>query len=1219
MLKTIVSRETSSTRRRAGWRLYALAGIVALATTAAGLWAVPGTQALPAGCTLAPTLLETSINQGLPTYGNLVPRKSTLVRLFLAKPACADTNDKIELTSATINVNINGVGKTYTPVTAITSPYPQLSDNSLGPIADSTANPIFVIPGADLTVPSVGTYNISVTASVKYIATPAGGVAGSQLTKALPETGTPPTTATVGAKTNDLRVLVVPMGDPKVAYATNWPATATEALGTGMSNLRRALPVRDGAVELKSATAVGGVRYTVSPNVLDVTATGVNAQTAGPNGTKFCGTSANFRAIADRLSLMRSAYNSANPTAQADLVMGAVWEANSYGVLSSGVTCDEGRAEVPGVNDWVRVTSEKTGGQMTSGSAMIMEVTHNLGAVPTDGTDSRATIGYHSKNVAADVSKPDRAYNVLGRNWIADDRSGMQSSFPSWTTPNVLLEPEDFNRARCRLTPGATGCGTSGTIGQASASNDAGWIGLGGTVTKSGTSATADLHSFYFTGSATADAPAPTSEFTLQLLDGNGLPQTNGTFLLPTSPNADYHDDDPAPSSSVLDISFITRALPGTAGLRVVYGGKTIYQRTTADGTPEYTSTVYSPYSGEVNRTATPAVSEADPSVSTDGKVAAWEAPTGVVVGLSAKTGSTVSVNGALDPALVDDGAGHYRLAYATANGDIYVANVSATANGVTVGTATIAYIASLQPLPLPAASSPAWSPAPDENLAVQIAGDTWVIDSSFPPTTPILCSPANVSGSTCYKFATQATSPAWSYDGRIAFVRNGGIVVKPVSPADAAEQAGPNPGTAPSWGTDVLAFQSGSNVAIVRRTSLLGTPQVIAAGATPAISAAAADGSSTIALGRGSPTSDIFIGKLGSPGDISFTVKAKTIPRADIFLEESSSTHPVVIGGLKPVAWTPPTLTNPNGTAVFSTPFHPGPGCGGCNIVARVSSGYLTNTKVVGQIPPDNEPTADQVEITTPWDGLVKTQFESLPLDAHSGDNSGTFAWFITAPAGTRTQIATGANPGEIQAPATTGWAPGTYLVEVDYHGPQGDTTAFSHVTFKKDSDGDGWPDDPEPSCIGGNGDLDGSNAHRDADGDGVDNWAEHEKSPGSECVSAENATTDFDPNTLYIPSSGQTVTAYIRSTTGCDLRTVTDARISSMGGYPENLPAMSWQVDTSGLATVKFDKQKLNADLQSVQPQGALIGRYVRLTITGTACQLYTFDHTAPITSPT
>src|SRR3954451_1017847 len=202
--------------RHVTWRAYALAGIVAIATVAAGLWTVPGTQAVGT-CDLSPQLLETSINQGVPTYGQLVPRKETLVRLYLAKPACASTDDKIELTSASITVNVNGTGKTYSPVRAITTPYPQLSDNSLGPIADSMANPIFVIPGADLTVPVTGTYNIAVTASVKYIATSAGGVAGTEVTKGLPDAGTPPAIATVGAKTNDLRVLVVPMGDPKVS------------------------------------------------------------------------------------------------------------------------------------------------------------------------------------------------------------------------------------------------------------------------------------------------------------------------------------------------------------------------------------------------------------------------------------------------------------------------------------------------------------------------------------------------------------------------------------------------------------------------------------------------------------------------------------------------------------------------------------------------------------------------------------------------------------------------------------------------------------------------------------------------------------------------------------------------------------------------------------------------------------------------------------------
>ena len=76
------------------------------------------------------------------------------------------------------------------------------------------------------------------------------------------------TSKAVERETNPLRVLVVPVGNAALPYASQYSAAANEQVQLAMQTISRIFPVRDGTGELNATT--GGVLFTVLPTLIDV-------------------------------------------------------------------------------------------------------------------------------------------------------------------------------------------------------------------------------------------------------------------------------------------------------------------------------------------------------------------------------------------------------------------------------------------------------------------------------------------------------------------------------------------------------------------------------------------------------------------------------------------------------------------------------------------------------------------------------------------------------------------------------------------------------------------------------------------------------------------------------------------------------------------------------------------------------------------------------------
>ena len=279
------------------------------ALAAAALMALPGGSASAATCTLVPQLRDFTVTQGVGSYNPLVRGKEALVRSYSSLPSCATTKGQsIAVTGATLNVTTPGGTTSINPDNLVTSPAPILAPFTSAPAVDSPADTRFVIPGSVL-APAANTarYTATMTVTINYsskasnTATP---IAGSVRFTTRPGS-TAPISSVVEKKTNALRLLVVPMGDPTVGYAQQFDATAQATTAGAMRAIARILPVPDGTGDLASSTSSAGIRYAVSPTVADIR--------TFRQGGKFCGTAANFDGVAANLSTFLQSWNTNNP------------------------------------------------------------------------------------------------------------------------------------------------------------------------------------------------------------------------------------------------------------------------------------------------------------------------------------------------------------------------------------------------------------------------------------------------------------------------------------------------------------------------------------------------------------------------------------------------------------------------------------------------------------------------------------------------------------------------------------------------------------------------------------------------------------------------------------------------------------------------------------------------------------------------------------------
>src|SRR4051794_32193337 len=431
------------------------------ASTAATLPACSAAQ-------LVPQVGASMVNQGVGSYadtGNLLARgKDTVVRFFLVTNRDVGSLCSGSISVRSANLTVTNAGASFaTPALQTFGTSGTLIPSSILSV-DSNADPKFVLPAANanscVTTPcaDTGAFSLAFSAAIGYT---------TSLQPSSPLTTTATTTAGFERASNALRILAIPMGDASQAYSTQFSDSARVAVENGFAALSRIYPLPGGLSSTLNTTA-GGLRYK-----LDL-ATMLNLRGipgAYDTNGKFCGTQANFDAgIKSQLAGYLTVYNGSvtDPAFAADRVMGVVDKAISDGSTST-FNCAEAMASTVSPEMWVRAIPDAAASGKTpatpsmTGGLMAMEMSHTFAM---DLTPS-----FHSANIQADTTAPERAYNISSRSYLSDDRSAMHFvSTSPFNNNNTLLERDDYEHMLCNLggslsfLPGTTtaGCATSG-------------------------------------------------------------------------------------------------------------------------------------------------------------------------------------------------------------------------------------------------------------------------------------------------------------------------------------------------------------------------------------------------------------------------------------------------------------------------------------------------------------------------------------------------------------------------------------------------------------------------------------------------------------------------------------------------------------------------------------------------------------------------------------
>ena len=578
MRRSTHSRARTSRVRGLRRRGLALAGAVSLSVGAlVGATGSPGVAAPTDPC-VQPQVSEVMVNQGVASYQQLARGKTTLVKYFLRLPGCAPVGTTIQVTGGKLFVSSGS----QIPLLAAL-PLPPIGLAATSPIPSAASDPLFVVEGKDVVPDASG--RIAFIAELEYTATvpDTEPVTGAIQVSRLPGTSTP-VSAQLAPELTPLRVLVVPMGDQGTrqqnTYRSQFPVEAEEGVLRGMVALSRQFPVPDAVGSLSDRNP--GLRYSINGSLLHLGEHLENGITRNymPDGV-FCGNDINSIYVGAKLQDFRTAWNSMNPSAQADFALGQVWQAISRGKSTDpGANCADGYAHLNAKQSWGRVVTATPQRPDVTGAITAMELVHNLGQVPP--ADPRFLAGFHSRNTEADVTAPDRAWNILERTWLALDRSALKYDFVGWHGSNTLLEREDWGRTQCVLVNGgdaASACGIFGGIGTSAAggSSDAGSFFISGRT--DGTAAGTEAHT-YRTDGSTYDDPVESSEFRFVQRDASGFVVSNTGMAVGTSADNHHSEEPNGPATHLKDGVFgtqfpadirtasieIWKGSPGTAG-----------------------------------------------------------------------------------------------------------------------------------------------------------------------------------------------------------------------------------------------------------------------------------------------------------------------------------------------------------------------------------------------------------------------------------------------------------------------------------------------------------------------------------------------------------------------------------------------------------------------------------------------------------------------------
>jgi parallel beta-helix repeat protein len=297
---------------------------------------------------------------------------------------------------------------------------------------------------------------------------------------------------------------------------------------------------------------------------------------------------------------------------------------------------------------------------------------------------------------------------------------------------------------------------------------------------------------------------------------------------------------------------------------------------------------------------------------------------------------------------------------------------------------------------------------------------------------------------------------------------------------------------------------------------------------------------------------------------------------RADLYLVCPGQSTQVIAVGL-----VPDEFTNTSATWRGTYDGSLGPAC---NLEMVAMDGFSRSgssaPESVGE-GPTNELFA---KISSPRADATFLQYSLIPLrgmirNATGVVPDGDHRWTLSGPVGR-----TGINPiVDLQPPASGGWPNGSYTAKLETPAggpaPASDTVTF---TVLADADNDGIPKNVDDSCIGGDGDNDPMNAFGDKDGDGLPNASDPQP-----CVPATSYTAiiEFNPDPLPTPSTGTTVTVYVR-VPGRNVATVIPSSVRITRIADDDVSGnnafknIAWTVK-SGVGTAKFNRQTLIAYL--------------------------------------
>ena len=573
---------------------------------ALSLTLIPSSTLGAPACALVPQLRDVTINQGLGSYPKLVQGKETLVRAYLSLPSCASSTNAIRIVGGALTVRAGTLTNTVqAPFPSQLIPYPLISPNyKTTPPVDSPGDPKWVVPGSFLDPSGATGFNVTFSITISYQSAANGTSFGpTQQTPAL--TKFPGTTTDIGKtverETNPLRVLVVPVGNAALNYASQYSTAANEQVQLAMQTISRTFPVADGTGELTATT--GGVRFTVDPTLIDIRSV---LDTDG----LFCLRGSSFDSpIKAQLQTLAQEWETENPGLQIDVAVAVIDPA-----ISKGGVCAQGLA-VAGS------TYTSTAGLAVArmvpdqgGATLAMEIAHALGMVPAGR--GRAGDPSHSPVTAADAGS-NRGYNVRNRSFLADDRTALYNSGTGFTNTSTLMEQLDYQFLLCALGGSTTtDCANPGLVGNNVPSGPR--FVMSGTVAPSGLSIV-DLVVAY-SANVPGTPPGTSGPFTLQQINvpTSGPPGVIRTDFVPVSFGGTHHGDGPH-AAGVFDVAVPFNADADRIEFR---NGATVLRTFDASEVPELTSFDVTP-AGESNYTESD-IDDESPAVSPDGEWIAW-------------------------------------------------------------------------------------------------------------------------------------------------------------------------------------------------------------------------------------------------------------------------------------------------------------------------------------------------------------------------------------------------------------------------------------------------------------------------------------------------------------------------------------------------------------------------------------------------------------------